>query len=84
MRFGRVILIIGVSHITPGYQSVPGILEIEGDDTEIAVIDANKSEADDLWKEELHGFQEKRRGQFRIEHMLTHSKYQGHVNAEII
>lgn len=89
MHFHRVSLILGGSGITPGYQLIARVLETEGDDTQIAVVDANKSEADILLREELDSFQKKHGDQFRIEHVLSHPSDEwdgtkGHVNAEII
>jgi nitrate reductase (NAD(P)H) len=89
MHFNRVTLILGGSGITPGYQLVARILETKGDDTQIAVIDANKSEGDILLKEELQSFKDKHGSQFRIEHILSHPSEKwggkkGHVNADII
>ena len=89
MHFNRVTLILGGSGITPGYQLIARILEAEGDDTQIAVINANKSEADILLKEELQSFQDKYGYQFRIEHVLNHPSEtwngkKGHVNADVI
>ena len=89
MHFHRVNLILGGSGITPGYQFIARVLETEGDETQIAVIDANKSEADILLKEELDRLQKGHSKQFRIEHILSHPSEEwtgskGHVNTDII
>lgn len=89
MHFNRVTLILGGSGITPGYQLVARILETKDDDTQIAVIDANKSEGDILLKEELQSFRDKHGSQFRIEHVPSllsegWGSKRGHVNADII
>ncbi len=89
MQFQRINLILGGSGITPGYQLIARVLETEGDDTQIAVIDANKSEADILLKEELESLQKEHSKQFRLEHVLSHPSDEwqgtkGHVNADII
>lgn len=89
VRFQRVTLILGGSGITPGYQLIARILETEGDHTQIAVVDANKSEADILLKDEMSTLQENHSQQFRIEHVLSHPSddwkgKKGHVNADVI
>ena len=89
MSFQRVNLILGGSGITPGYQLIARILETEGDDTQIRVVDANKSEADILLKDELEKLQKEHEEQFRIEHVLSHPSNEwkgkkGHVNADVI
>ena len=89
MHFNRVTLILGGSGITLGYQLIARVLENEGDKTQIAVIDANKSETDVLLREELQSFKDKHRCQFRIEHVLSHPSEEwdgkkGHVNADVI
>lgn len=88
-HFECVTLILGGSDITPGYQLTPRILETEDDDTEIAVIDANKSEADILLREELDKLQKEDAKQIRFEYVLSLPSGQwrgkkGHVNADII
>lgn len=87
--FQHITLILGGSGITPGYQLIARILETEGDDTHIAVVDANKSEEDILLKDELEKLQKEHSGQFRIEHVLSHPSEnwegkKGHVNADVI
>lgn len=89
MSFQRITLILGGSGITPGYQLIARILGSKDDDTQIAVIDANKSEADILLKDELSEFQDKHEKQFRIEHVLSHPSDEwkgkkGHVNGDVI
>lgn len=89
MSFQRVTLVLGGSGITPGYQLIVSILETKGDKTQIAVIDANKSENDILLKDELMELQKRHEAQFHIEHVLSHPSEEwkgkkGHVNAEVI
>lgn len=89
MSFQRVTLILGGSGITPGYQLIARILKTKGDDTRIAVLDANKSEADILLKDELEKLQKEHSEQFKVEHVLSHPSEdwkgkKGHVNADVI
>ncbi|KAI9726877.1 MAG: hypothetical protein M1835_003750, partial [Candelina submexicana] len=89
VQFQRVTLILGGSGITPGYQLIARIVGTAGDDTQIAVIDANKSEADILLKDELVKLQKEHSKQLRIEHVLSHPSddwkgKKGHVNADVI
>lgn len=51
-------LILSQLGVTPAYELVARILETEADNNEIAVIDANKSEADIMLKEEWQDFKE--------------------------
>lgn len=84
MHFSWVTLILGGSGITSGYQLIARTLETEGDSTGIAVIGANKSEADILSKEDLQLFKgnwesmEDNPGLSRCSAMLV----KGHVNAD--
>lgn len=89
MHFDRVTLILGGSGLTPGYQLICRILKTEGDTTEIRVVDANKSEADILLREEMDILQKKHEKQLKITHILSHPSdgwtgLKGHVNADII
>ena len=88
MHFNRVTLILGGSRITPRYQLVARIFETKDDETQIAVIDASKSESDILLKEESQSFRDKHGSQLRIEHVLSLPSEEwggkkGHVNADI-
>jgi len=87
--FSRVTLILGGSGITPRYQLIARILKTRGVDTKIAVIDANKSEADMLLRDGLRDFQEKHSEQFKIEPVLSHPSDEwegkkGYVKAELM
>lgn len=55
--FRRVNLVLGGSGITPGYSLIARVMLSKGDETEIRVVDANKSEKDILLREELGGFE---------------------------
>ncbi|KAM0205836.1 hypothetical protein ACHAQI_008843 [Fusarium lateritium] len=88
-QFDRVSLVLGGSGITPGYSLLARILLTSGDKTEIRVIDANKTEADILLKDELDGFESKSNGQLKVTHVLSHpgegwKGKTGHVNEDII
>jgi NAD(P)H-flavin reductase len=59
----------------------------KGDETEVGVMDANKSEKDILLREELDGFVKKSGGRLRVEHILSHPSEswngrKGHVDAK--
>ncbi len=89
MTFRNVTLILGGSGITPGYQLIARILESEGDETKLRVIDANKSEDDILLREQMDELEKGHREQIKITHVLSHPSdgwkgIKGHVNADII
>jgi nitrate reductase (NAD(P)H) len=88
-HFDRVSLVLGGSGITPGYSLLARILLSNDDKTEIRVVDANKTEADILLKEELEEFEKKSDGQLKVTHVLSHANDSwkgktGHVNEDII
>ncbi|EMT66945.1 Nitrate reductase [NADH] 1 [Fusarium odoratissimum] len=64
-HFDRVSLVLGGSGITPGYSLLARILLSNNDKTEVRVVDANKTEADILLKEELEDFETKAHGQLK-------------------
>lgn len=87
--FDKVSLILGGSGITPGYQLLERILRTDGDTTQLRVVDANKSEADILLKDELQRMSDDAPAQIKVAHVLSHpgddwKGLKGHVNAEII
>ena len=89
MTFQRITLILGGSGITPGYQLISRILRTEGDETQIRVIDANKSEGDILLKEQMDQLQKEHSKKFKITHVLSHPSedwkgLKGHVNKDVI
>lgn len=88
-HFDRVSLVLGGSGITPGYSLLARILLSNNDKTEVRVVDANKTEADILLKEELEDFETKAHGQLKVTHVLSHADDSwkgktGHVNEDII
>lgn len=88
-KFDKVSLILGGSGITPGYQLFERILRTKGDNTQIRIVDANKSEADILLHEELNQATKDHPDQCKIAHVLSHPSdewkgIKGHVNADII
>ncbi|KLP17129.1 Uncharacterized protein LW94_12112 [Fusarium fujikuroi] len=88
-HFDRVSLVLGGSGITPGYSLLARVLLSNNDKTEIRVVDANKTEADILLKEELEEFEKKSNGQLKVTHVLSHADDSwkgktGHVNEDII
>lgn len=87
--FKNITLILGGSGLTPGYALIARILATEGDDTQLRVIDANKSEKDILLREEMEKYAKEHGDQFKICHVLSHPSEEwkgvkGHVNADII
>ncbi|KAL7765955.1 hypothetical protein ACKLNR_003871 [Fusarium oxysporum f. sp. zingiberi] len=88
-HFDRVSLVLGGSGITPGYSLLARILLSNNDKTEVRVVDANKTEADILLKEELEDFETKAHGQLKVTYVLSHADDSwkgktGHVNEDII
>jgi nitrate reductase (NAD(P)H) len=89
LHFDRVTLILGGSGITPGYALLAKIMLTDGDDTRIAIIDANKSENDILLKGEMDKLKAKKPKQCSITHVLSHpgngwEGLSGHVDAKVI
>jgi nitrate reductase (NAD(P)H) len=87
--FNRVSLILAGSGVTPGFQLLARVLRTKGDDTEIRVVDANKTEDDILLREQLHELEESHPNQIKITHVLSHPSDQwqgkkGHIDADII
>ncbi|KAF2272837.1 uncharacterized protein EI97DRAFT_197518 [Westerdykella ornata] len=88
-HFDKVSLVLGGTGITPGYSLIARILLSEKDTTRINVVDANKTEADILLKDELDQFEKKSNGQLKVCHVLSHAAedwkgLRGHINAQII
>ncbi|BGP04219.1 hypothetical protein JCM10049v2_000017 [Rhodotorula toruloides] len=90
-RFSRVSLVLGGSGITPGFALIARILLSAKDDTQLRVVDANKSEDDILLHAELDRFEkEAKEGQLRITHVLSHpasddwTGRRGHVDADLL
>ena len=89
MTFRNVTLILGGSGITPGYQLIARILNTEGDETKLRVIDANKSEGDILLREQMDDLEKEHQDQVKITHVLSHPSngwkgIKGHIDADII
>ena len=87
--FSKVSLILGGSGITPGYALIARVLGEEGDETQLRVIDANKTEDDILLKEQMDRFQEEYKGYFKITHVLSHPSEEwkgkrGYIDKDII
>lgn len=87
--FNKINLVLGGSGITPGYSLIARALLSHDDETQIRVIDANKTEKDILLKEELDGFEREGKGRLTVTHVLSHpgeewTGKKGHVNADII
>lgn len=93
--FKRVSLVLGGSGITPGYALIARILLANGsdsnDETEIRVVDANKTENDILLHKELSDLERDSGGQLKITHVLSHPENEdkwngrkGHVDEALI
>lgn len=87
--FSRVNLVLGGSGITPGYALLARAILDKDDETEIRVVDANKSEGDILLKDALDEYERKSEGRLKITHILSHPGEEwegrkGHVDAELI
>ncbi|GEM12114.1 sulfite oxidase [Rhodotorula toruloides] len=90
-HFSRVSLVLGGSGITPGFALIARILLSPNDDTQLRVVDANKSEDDILMRAELDHFEkEAKEGQLHITHVLSHpandewTGRRGHVDADLL
>lgn len=89
IHFKKISLILGGSGITPGYALIARALLGAGEDVEVRVVDANKSEKDILLREELDHFVKESKGRLKVTHVLSHPTddwegLKGHVNADII
>lgn len=88
-RYKRVSLVLGGSGITPGYSLIARILLTAGDQTQIRVIDANKTPDDILLYDELNRFEKESQGQLQIAHVIakpndTWTGLTGHVNERLL
>ncbi|KAK2763124.1 hypothetical protein FQN54_009759 [Arachnomyces sp. PD_36] len=72
-HFDNISLILGGSGITPGYQLIARILSSKDpvDQTNIKVIDANKSENDILMRSEMDEMSKEHPDQFQVTHVLS-------------
>jgi len=89
MTFHKINLVLGGSGLTPGYALIARALLVAGETVQVRVVDANKSEADILLREELDRFERESQGRLKVTHVLSHPSeswkgLKGHVNAEII
>ncbi|KAK0932344.1 hypothetical protein LTR29_016095 [Friedmanniomyces endolithicus] len=90
MKFTKINLVLGGSGLTPGYALIARALLGAGEEgVEVRVVDANKSEADILLREELEQFVKESKGRLKVAHVLSHPSEEwkgikGHVNAEVI
>lgn len=87
--FNKINLVLGGSGITPGYSLIARALLSSSDQTQIRVVDANKSEKDILLRDELDGFEKESGGRLKVMHVLSHPSdawegKKGHVNADVI
>ena len=89
MTFKRINLILGGSGLTPGYALIVRAILGTGENVQLQVVNANKSEKDILLHEELDHFERASQGRLKITHVLSHPSDEwkglsGHVNEEII
>ncbi|KAM0722163.1 hypothetical protein Q7P37_001604 [Cladosporium fusiforme] len=92
VTFKRISLVLGGSGITPGYALLARAVLGEGEanaDVQVRVLDANKSEADILLREELAKLEEKSHGRVKVTHVLSHPSeswegVKGHVDGNVI
>jgi len=89
MTFKRVSMVLGGTGLTPGYSLLSRVVLDSRDQTEIRIVDANKSEADILLKDELERFVKLSKGKLKVTHVLSHADddwkgLKGHVNEDII
>ncbi|KAH7080841.1 hypothetical protein FB567DRAFT_500929 [Paraphoma chrysanthemicola] len=87
--FNKINLVLGGSGITPGYSLIARALLSSDDETQIRVVDANKTEKDILLRRELDKFEQDSNGRLIITHVLSHPSDEwkgkkGHVDADII
>lgn len=88
--FRRVSLVVGGSGVTPGYALMARVvLEAADDGPEVRVVDANKSEADILLREEMAQLEERAEGRLEVTHVLSRPPdgwegLSGHVNEEML
>ncbi|KAI5458057.1 hypothetical protein BGZ63DRAFT_466622 [Mariannaea sp. PMI_226] len=71
-HFDRVALVLGGSGITPGYSLIARILLTNDDETQVRMVDANKTEADILLRNELNAIEKKSNKQLRITHVISY------------
>ncbi|KAK5716161.1 hypothetical protein LTR15_009987 [Elasticomyces elasticus] len=89
MKFSKINLVLGGSGLTPGYALIARALLGTGEEVQVCVVDANKSEADILLREELEYFVQESKGRLKVAHVLSHPSeswqgLKGHVNADVL
>lgn len=89
MTFNKISLVVGGSGLTPGYALIARALLGAGEDLQVRVVDANKSEKDILLHAELDHLEKESKGRLKVTHVLSHPSedwngIKGHVNADII
>ncbi|KAJ3951178.1 hypothetical protein N0V92_012413 [Colletotrichum tropicale] len=87
--YRQVSLVLGGSGVTPGYSLVARIVESGDDETEVRVVDANKTEDDILLRKEFDGFVKRSGGRLRVTHVLSHPSGEwdglsGHVDGKVL
>ncbi|OAG05794.1 uncharacterized protein CC84DRAFT_1244315 [Paraphaeosphaeria sporulosa] len=87
--FKKINLVLGGSGITPGYSLIARTILSNDDETQIRVVDANKSEKDILLHKELDEFERGSGGRLKITHILSHPSddwkgKKGHVDPDVL
>ncbi|KAL3292791.1 nitrate reductase [Colletotrichum asianum] len=87
--YRQVSLVLGGSGVTPGYSLVARIVESSDDQTEVRVVEANKTENDILLRTELDGFVKRSGGRLKVTHVLSHPSGEwdglsGHVDGKVL
>ena len=71
LHFPRISLILGGTGVTPGYSIIARIAMTDGDDTQVRIIDANKSQTDILMHEQLEEFESRSGGRIKVTNVLS-------------
>ncbi|KAF4918366.1 Nitrate reductase [NADH] 1 [Colletotrichum viniferum] len=87
--YRQVSLVLGGSRVTPGYSLVARIVESSDDQTEVRVVDVNKTEDDILLRKEFDGFLKRSGGRLKVTHVLSHPSGEwdglsGHVDGKVL
>ncbi|KAK5674261.1 hypothetical protein LTS10_012999 [Elasticomyces elasticus] len=89
MKLPKINLVLGGSGLTPGYALIARALLGAGEEVQVCVVDANKSEADIPLREELEHFVQESKGRLKVAHVLSHPSgswqgSKGYVNADML
>ncbi|KAF2765100.1 hypothetical protein EJ03DRAFT_378103 [Teratosphaeria nubilosa] len=87
--FKRISLVLGGTGLTPGYSLIARTCLDPEDETELRVIDANKTEGDILLRDDLQKCEEMSQGRLKVTHILNNPDeswdgLKGYVNKDIM